>query len=70
MDLSFLFCPFLSFLGLPRFFRDFPDLLGDGQGFSPFIPFLFPKHLLGQKFSLQGKIGRIFPQREDFPSEG
>ena len=29
LDLSFLFCPSLSFLGLSRFFRDFPDLLGD-----------------------------------------
>ena len=26
----------------------------------------YPKHPLGQKFSLQGKIGRIFPQRENF----
>ena len=32
LDLSFLVCPFLSFLGLPRFFWDFPDLLGDGPG--------------------------------------
>ena len=29
LDLSFLFCPFLSF---PDFFRDFTDLLGDGPG--------------------------------------
>ena len=29
------FCPFLSFLGLSRFFRDFPDLLGDGPGNFP-----------------------------------
>ena len=28
---SFLFCPFLSFLGLSRFFR---DLSGDCRGFS------------------------------------
>ena len=38
LDLSFLFCPFcpfLSFLGLSRFFRDFPDLLGDGPGTFP-----------------------------------
>ena len=41
LDLSFLFCPFLSFLGLSRFFRDFPDLLWDGSGFSRFVPFLF-----------------------------
>ena len=41
LDLSFLFCPFLSFLGLSRFFWDFPDLLGDGPGISRFVPFLF-----------------------------
>ena len=34
-----LFCPFLSFLGLSRFFRDFPDLLGDGPGIFPICPF-------------------------------
>ena len=36
LDLSFLFCPFL---GLSRFFRDFPDLLGDGPGIFPICPF-------------------------------
>ena len=35
---SFLFCPLLSFLGLSRFFRDFPDLLGDGPGIFPIRP--------------------------------
>ena len=35
LDLSFLFCPFLSFLGLSRFFRDFPDLLGESPGIFP-----------------------------------
>ena len=39
LDLSFLFCPFLSFLGLSRFFRDFPGLLGDGPGIFPIRPF-------------------------------
>ena len=39
LDLSFLFCPFLSFLGLARFFWDFPDLLGDGPGIFPICPF-------------------------------
>ena len=39
LDLSFLFGPFLSFLGLPRFFWDFPDLLGDGAGIFPICPF-------------------------------
>ena len=39
LDLSFLFCPFLSFLGLSRFFWDFPDLLGDGPGIFPISPF-------------------------------
>ena len=39
LDLSFLFCLFLSFLGLSRFFRDFPDLLGDGPGIFPIRPF-------------------------------
>ena len=41
LDLSFLFCPFLSFLGLSRFFWDFPDLLGDGLGIFPIVLFLF-----------------------------
>ena len=39
LDSSFLFCPFLSFLGLSRFFWDFPDLLGDGPGIFPICPF-------------------------------
>ena len=30
---------FLSFLGLSRFFWDFPDLLGDGPGIFPIGPF-------------------------------
>ena len=34
-----LFCPFLSFLGLSRFFWDFPDLLGDGPGIFPILLF-------------------------------
>ena len=34
-----LFCPFLSFLGLSRFFWDFPDLLGDSSGIFPICPF-------------------------------
>ena len=38
LDLSFLFCPFFSFLGLSRFFWDFPDLLGDGPGTLPICP--------------------------------
>ena len=33
------FCPFLSFLGLSRFFWDFPDLLRDGPGIFPIRPF-------------------------------
>ena len=36
---SGLVLPFLSFLGLSRFFRDFPDLLGDGLGIFPIRPF-------------------------------
>ena len=36
---SGLVLPFLSFLGLSRFFRDFPDLLGDGPGIFPTRPF-------------------------------
>ena len=36
---SGLFCPFLSFLGLSRFFGDFPDLLGDGLGNFPICSF-------------------------------
>ena len=30
---------FVSFLGLSRFFWDFPDLLGDGPGIFPICPF-------------------------------
>ena len=33
--------PFLSFLGLSRFFRIFPICLGMVRGFSRFVPFLF-----------------------------
>ena len=36
---SGLVLPFLSFLGLSRFFRDFPDLLGHGPGIFPICPF-------------------------------
>ena len=36
---SGLVLPFLSFFGLSRFFRDFPDLLGDGPGIFPIRPF-------------------------------
>ena len=39
LDLSVFFCPFESFLVLSRFFRDFPDLLGDGPGIFPIRPF-------------------------------
>ena len=39
LDLSFL----LSFLGLSRFFWDFPDLLGDGPGIFPICPFPLPR---------------------------
>ena len=40
---SGLVLPFLSFLGLPRFFWDFPDLLGDGPGIFPICPFPFSR---------------------------
>ena len=40
---SGLVLPFLSFLGLSRFFRDFPDLLGDGPGIFPIRPFSFSR---------------------------
>ena len=33
------FVSFSSFLGLSRFFRDFPDLPGDGPGIFPICPF-------------------------------
>ena len=36
---SGLVLPFFSFLGLSRFFRDFPILLGDGPGIFPICPF-------------------------------
>ena len=36
LDLSFLFCPFLSFWDFPG---DFPDLLGEGPGIFPICPF-------------------------------
>ena len=45
LDSSFLFCPFLSFLGLSRFFRDFPDLLGDGSFLFSFSA--YREHLRG-----------------------
>ena len=38
---SGLVLPFLSFLGLSRFFRDFPICLGTLPGFSRFALFLF-----------------------------
>ena len=42
LDVSLLFCPFLSFLGLSRFFRDFPEICsGMVRGFSRFVPFPF-----------------------------
>ena len=37
--------PFLSFLGLSRFFRDFPICSGMVRGFSRFVPFLFLGHI-------------------------
>ena len=42
---SGLVLPFLSFLGLSRFFRDFPDLLGDGPGIFPIRPFSLSRRL-------------------------
>ena len=39
---SGLVLPFLSFLGLSRFFRDFPDSLGDG-------PWIFPDWTFPEK---------------------
>ena len=36
---SGLVLPFLSFLGLSRFFWDLPDLLGNGPGIFPICPF-------------------------------
>ena len=39
LDSSFFFCPFLSLLGLSRFFRDFPDLSGDSPRIFPICPF-------------------------------
>ena len=41
LDLSFLFCPFLSFSGLSRFFRDFPICSGMVRGFFRFVLLLF-----------------------------
>ena len=43
LGLSFLFCPFLNFLGLSRFFRDFSGLSGDRPGIFPIC--LFPLSL-------------------------
>ena len=66
LDSSFLSCPSLSFLGLSRFFRDFPDLLGDGPGFSRFVPFLF-LGLLKSTFEEQSRRVRdtiwTFPEK-------
>ena len=36
---GFRWPPFSSFFGLSRFFRDFPDLLGDGAGIFPICRF-------------------------------
>ena len=41
LDLSFLFCPFCSFLGLSRFSGIFPICLGMVRGFSRFVLILF-----------------------------
>ena len=46
----------LSFLGLSRFFRDFPDLLGDGPGIFPIRPFALsrPMHSTYEEQSRAG----------------
>ena len=41
LDLSFLFCPFLSFWDFPDFSGIFPICSGMVRGFSRFVPFLF-----------------------------
>ena len=43
LDLSLLF---LSLLGLSRFFRDFPDLLGDGPGIFPIRTFSLSRPII------------------------
>ena len=54
---SGLVLPFLSFLGLSRFFWDFPDLLGDGPGIFPICPFPLSLGLLRAPTRSQSRKG-------------
>ena len=68
-DLSFLFCPFL---GLSRFFRDFPGLLGDGPGIFLVCPFSLSRpikstYLRNSPERVRDTICRPFPKKVGDP---
>ena len=70
LDLSFLFGTFLSFLGLPRFLWDFPDLLGDGPGNFPIHPFSLSRPMKNTPEEQSRKGPRAiwtFPERSGKP---
>ena len=61
LDLSFLFCPFLSFLGLSAdFSKFFPICSGMVRGFSRFVPFLrnSPKSVRDTIWTFPQKSGK------------
>ena len=72
LDSSFLFCPFLSFLGLSRFFRDFPDLLGDGPGIFPICPFPLSRPIKStyEEQSRKGPRHNLYLSRKKWETPG
>ena len=70
LDLSFLLCLFLSFLGLFRFFWDFPICPGTLRGFSRFVLFFFPGLLTAPTRNSPGKVCNTiwtFPEKSGNP---
>ena len=58
LDLSFLFCPFLSFLGLsPDFSGIFPICSVDGPGIFPICPFPLSRPILKSTYEEQSRKG-------------
>ena len=67
---SGLVLPFLSFLGLSRFFRDFPSLYGDSSGISRFVPLRLsrPVNSTYEEQSREGPTqSRPFPKKVGNP---